>query len=48
MRDYQWLHTFCLNRFGSAAALEAHLPEAFSPAQLRQISDAMVRRRMPD
>ncbi|NER60192.1 DNA-3-methyladenine glycosylase I [Pseudomonas sp. MAFF212428] len=39
MRDYQWLHTFCLNRFGSAAALEAHLPEAFGPAQLRLISD---------
>lgn len=39
MRDYQWLHEFCLNRFGSAAALEAHLPEAFSPVQLRQISD---------
>lgn len=39
MRDYQWLHEFCLNRFGSAAALEAHLPEPLSPAQLRQISD---------
>lgn len=39
MRDYQWLHEFCLNRFGSAAALEAHLPEPLSPAQLRRISD---------
>ena len=39
MRDYQWLHEFCLNRFGSAAALEAALPEPLSPAQLRQISD---------
>jgi 3-methyladenine DNA glycosylase Tag len=39
MRDYQWLHEFCLNRFGSAAALEAHLPEPLNPAQLRQISD---------
>ena len=39
MRDYQWLHEFCLNRFGSAAALEAHLPAPFTPAQLRQIGD---------
>lgn len=39
MRDYQWLHEFCLNRFGSAAALEAHLPEPFTPAQLRQVGD---------
>ena len=23
MRDYQWLHEYCLTRFGSAAALEA-------------------------
>lgn len=26
MRDYQWLHEYCLNRFGSAAELEARLP----------------------
>ncbi|PWB32869.1 3-methyladenine DNA glycosylase [Pseudomonas sp. SDI] len=39
MRDYQWLHEFCLNRFGSAAALEAHLPQALSAAQLRAIGD---------
>jgi hypothetical protein len=26
MRDYKWLHEYCLNRFGSAAELEAHLP----------------------
>ncbi|MFK8328973.1 DNA-3-methyladenine glycosylase I [Pseudomonas sp. BJa5] len=38
MRDYQWLHEYCLNRFGSAAALEAHLPQAKSPEQLRAIS----------
>ncbi|MDD2046340.1 DNA-3-methyladenine glycosylase I [Pseudomonas putida] len=38
MRDYQWLHEYCLNRFGSAAALEAHLPQAKSAEQLRAIS----------
>ncbi|MCW2270184.1 DNA-3-methyladenine glycosylase 1 [compost metagenome] len=38
MRDYQWLHEYCLNRFGSAAALEAHLPQAKTPEQLRAIS----------
>ncbi|MEE1867026.1 DNA-3-methyladenine glycosylase I [Pseudomonas auratipiscis] len=38
MRDYQWLHEYCLNRFGSAAALEAHLPQARSAEQLRAIS----------
>ncbi|PYG96316.1 3-methyladenine DNA glycosylase, partial [Arthrobacter stackebrandtii] len=27
MRDYQWLHEYCLNRFGSAQALEAFLPQ---------------------
>ena len=37
MRDYQWLHEYCLNRFGSAAALEAHLPQAKSAEQLRAI-----------
>lgn len=39
MRDYKWLHEYCLNRFGSAAALEARLPTPKSPAELRQISD---------
>ncbi|MDD0974519.1 DNA-3-methyladenine glycosylase I [Pseudomonas fontis] len=39
MRDYQWLHEYCLNRFGSVAALEAHLPQPKSAAQLRAISD---------
>lgn len=38
MRDYQWLHEFCLNRFGSAKALEAHLPQPRSAEQLRAIS----------
>ena len=39
MRDYKWLHEYCLNRFGSAAELEAHLPVPKTPAQLRKISD---------
>ncbi|PSS49430.1 DNA-3-methyladenine glycosylase I [Pseudomonas sp. BBP2017] len=38
MRDYQWLHEYCLNRFGSVAALEAHLPQAKTAEQLRAIS----------
>ncbi|MBI6925567.1 MULTISPECIES: DNA-3-methyladenine glycosylase I [Pseudomonas] len=38
MRDYQWLHEFCLNRFGSARALEAALPQPRSPEQLRATS----------
>ncbi len=38
MRDYQWLHEFCLNRFGSARALEAALPHPRSPEQLRATS----------
>lgn len=37
MRDYQWLHEYNLNRFGSAAALEAHLPSHATSAQLRKI-----------
>ena len=39
MRDYQWLHEYCLNRFGSSAALEAFLPQPSSAAQLRGIAD---------
>lgn len=39
MRDYKWLHEYCLNRFGSAAELEAHLPVPLTPAKLRKISD---------
>ncbi|MDB6048471.1 MAG: DNA-3-methyladenine glycosylase 1 [Pseudomonas sp.] len=39
MRDYKWLHEYNLNRFGSVAALEAHLPDARSTAQLRKIGN---------
>lgn len=39
MRDYRWLHEFCLNRFGSAAALEARLPQPRSSEELRNITD---------
>ena len=39
MRDYQWLHEFCLNRFGSVAALEARLPVPRPDAELRALSD---------
>ena len=39
MRDYKWLNEYCLNRFGSAAALEARLPQPLSAQALREISD---------
>ncbi|WPC03773.1 DNA-3-methyladenine glycosylase I [Pseudomonas benzenivorans] len=39
MRDYQWLNEYCLNRFGSAAALEAMLPQPASADELRALSD---------
>lgn len=39
MRDYKWLHEFCLNRFGSAKALEAMLLQPRSDAELRALSD---------
>ena len=39
MRDYKWLHEYCLNRFGSVAALEARLPTPLMAAELRQIGD---------
>lgn len=39
MRDYKWLHEFCLNRFGSVKALEAMLPQPRSEAELRALSD---------
>lgn len=39
MRDYQWLHEYCLNRFGSAAALEARLPVPKSDSELRALGD---------
>src|SRR5476651_1582960 len=38
MHDYKWLNEYCLNRFGSAAALEANLPEPKSAKQLQAIS----------
>lgn len=39
MRDYKWLHEYCLNRFGSAQALQALLPQPRSDAELRALSD---------
>lgn len=39
MRDYNWLHEYCLNRFGSVEALEARLPQPSSDEALRQLSD---------
>lgn len=39
MRDYKWLHEYCLNRFGSAAQLEAHLPKPRPDNELRAIAD---------
>ncbi len=39
MRDYRWLHEYCLNRFGSAEALEARLPQSRGEAELRALSD---------
>ncbi|TBV07051.1 DNA-3-methyladenine glycosylase I [Phytopseudomonas dryadis] len=39
MRDYRWLHEYCVNRFGSLEALEACLPQPSSAQQLRALSD---------
>ena len=39
MHDYKWLHEYCLNRFGSAAALEARLPVPKTDAELRALGD---------
>lgn len=39
MQDYRWLETYCLNRFGSRAALEARLPTPGADAELRALSD---------
>ena len=39
MRDYRWLHEYCLNRFGSAEALEARLPVPASAETLRAVPD---------
>lgn len=38
MHDYKWLNEYCLNRFGSAKALEAHLPTPKTAKQLEAIS----------
>jgi len=38
MHDYKWLNEYCLNRFGSAKALEAHLPTPKTAKQLQAIS----------
>jgi 3-methyladenine DNA glycosylase Tag len=38
MQDYKWLNEYCLSRFGSAAALEAHLPTPATPKKLKAIS----------
>ncbi|WP_426111883.1 DNA-3-methyladenine glycosylase I [Pseudomonas sp. DSP3-2-2] len=38
MQDYKWLNEYCLNRFGSANALEAHLPTPKTTRQLQAIS----------
>ncbi|RGP56627.1 DNA-3-methyladenine glycosylase I [Pseudomonas abyssi] len=39
MQDYRWLHEYCLNRFGSAQALEALLPQPRTADELRTIAD---------
>ncbi len=39
MKDYRWLHEYCLNRFGSAEALEARLPQPRSAEELKAIGD---------
>ncbi len=39
MHDYKWLNEYCLNRFGSAKALESHLPAPKTTKQLQAISD---------
>lgn len=39
MKDYQWLLTYCLNRFGSLEALEQRLPSAKSAEELAKVTD---------
>lgn len=39
MHDYRWLHQFCLERFGSEAALEAVLPTPLAPEALAALPD---------
>ena len=39
MRDYAWLSSYCLNRFGGLAELEARLPQPRSAEALRALGD---------
>ena len=39
MRDYAWLSSYCLNRFGGPAELEARLPQPRSAEALRELGD---------
>ena len=39
MRDYAWLHEYCLTRFGSREALEARLPVPASAETLTALPD---------
>ncbi|TWI53770.1 DNA-3-methyladenine glycosylase I [Pseudomonas duriflava] len=39
MRDYAWLHDFCLQRFGSSQALEAVLPRPADAKVLAEVED---------
>ena len=39
MRDYAWLSSYCLNRFGGPAELEACLPQPRSAEALRALGD---------
>lgn len=39
MRDYAWLSSYCLNRFGGLAELEARLPQPRSAQALRALGD---------
>ena len=39
MHDYKWLNEYCLNRFGSAKALESYLPTPKTHKQLQAMSD---------
>ncbi|WP_120993064.1 DNA-3-methyladenine glycosylase I [Stutzerimonas urumqiensis] len=39
MKDYRWIHEYCLNRFGSAEALEARLPQPREAVELKALGD---------
>lgn len=39
MRDYAWLSSYCLNRFGGVVELEARLPQPRSAEALRALGD---------